>query len=635
MIRQNRWVLVAPSILIVALLLLFATRLTAQEKADSGNFHLTILHTNDLHSHDESFTERGHEMGGLARIGHLIRTFKKEQPDAVVVDAGDIFQGTPLYTKYHGEVEVHLLNMCGYDIFTIGNHEFDDGPVNLAHQLEKAKFKVINCNMDCSKVPELAALISPYVAKEINGQKVAFIGAVTPDLNSVALRTGGVTIKATGDDWMKPIEEQIAAVKAQGINKIVLVTHIGVELDRELGKNPDIDVIIGGHSHTRLDQAIVVPHADGSSCTIVQTGCFSRALGKLELTFNDKGEVITSDTNYKLNNTNENVPQDPDIKAYVDEMVKPLLPLRHMILGTAEGDFDNFFRSMPNDSPLGDLITDALAEEGKAYGVQLALENRGGIRGRIDAGPISMEKVEEILPFDNKVVLSTVTGDCLLQNLEHSVNGGLGGHFFDEHGMKIAYDPNQPKEHRIVYALTQDASGNWQPIQKDSTYKIATNDYSFDGGEGYNFKSATKVVRKPEKMMVALVDYLKNHPKVSPHAPDRIVAVDSSLLSADHKGSEAILHVRNAVPNSKVIFVAGTARGVGAIEDKLAVPINDPHVVQKDRCDADGHFDLTLPINTLFADQKDAKEIYASVIVIPPKSTPGKHITVSYPVSLN
>lgn len=191
--------------------------MTAQEKADAGSFHLTILHTNDLHSHDESYSEKGREIGGLPRIGHMIRYFKKQEPNAVVVDAGDIFQGTPLYTKYHGEVEVHLLNMIGYDIFTIGNHEFDDGPDNLAKQLAKAKFKVINCNMDCSKEPELAAVISPYVVKDIDGQKVAFIGAVTPDLNSVALKTGGVKIKATGDDWMKPIEEQIQAVKSQGM----------------------------------------------------------------------------------------------------------------------------------------------------------------------------------------------------------------------------------------------------------------------------------------------------------------------------------------------------------------------------------------------------------------------------------
>ncbi len=212
--KRRHWFLLP---ILIPTLLAFAVAGEAQTIAQP--FQLTILHTNDIHSHDEPFIDRGRSVGGLTRIGHMIRYLKKREPNDLVVDAGDVFQGTPLYTMYHGEVEIALMNMIGYDIFTIGNHEFDDGPESLAAQLSKAKFKIINCNMDCSKVPALAALISPYIIKTIDGQKVAFIGAVTPELNQVALRTGGVKIKASGDDWMKPIQETINEVKAQGVNQ--------------------------------------------------------------------------------------------------------------------------------------------------------------------------------------------------------------------------------------------------------------------------------------------------------------------------------------------------------------------------------------------------------------------------------
>jgi hypothetical protein len=219
--------------------------------------------------------------------------------------------------------------------------------------------------------------------------------------------------------------------------------------------------------------------------------------------------------------------------------------------------------------------------------------------------------------------------------LEHSVNGGLGGHFFDEHGMKLAYDPQLPKDHRIIFALVQDRSGNWQQINQTAKYKIATNDYSFDGGEGYDFKSATNIVRKPEKMMVALSDYLKKHPKITPNPPDRIVAINSSILSADRKDGDATLHVRNAEPDSRLIFVAGTDKGVEPIEGKTPVPLKHPHVVQRAKCDSDGHYDWTVPLATLLPQQKNSRDnVYAAVIVMPPRTAANKHALVSYPISL-
>ncbi len=596
-------------------------------RSDSAGLHLTILHTNDLHAHDESFEERQRSIGGFPRIGHMLRLLRAKDPKhTLTIDAGDIFQGTPLFTKYHGEVEVSMLNKMGYDIYTIGNHEFDDGPQNLAQQLKLAKFDVINCNMDLSAEPELGALVKPSVIKEIDGQKIAFIGGITADLNSVALNTGGVKIKSAGPNWVQPFIDEVDRLKASGINKIVLVTHCGVESDKILAQSiPEIDVIIGGHSHTRLDKPVIVEHSDGSTTTIVQTGCYGRAFGKLDVAFDDKGRIVPASTDYRLINITDKIVSDPDLKAYVDEKVEPLLGLRKEIVGEATDAFDNSFRNYPWDSSLGDVICDALVGEGKNYGIQIGFENRGGIRARIEKGPITAEKVEEMLPFDNKVVFATISGAMLLKNLEHSFAGPLGGSFFDESGLKIAYDTSRPKGDRIVYALAQNSHGDWKAIDPNGKYKIAVNDYSFKSGEGYDFAGAENIEYVPERISAAFRHYLDKHHVISPQAPDRIVPLTKDLAQIQKKRDGLYLSIKDAPPNSKLTVVEGTHRGVSSLRD-VPVPLSNPKIVETGiKATAEGS--QLVKLNGV------AAKSWVCVYARPSATT--KKIMISYPLELN
>lgn len=594
-------------------------------RSDSAGLHLTILHTNDLHAHDESFEERQRSIGGFPRIGHMLRLMRAKDPKhTLTIDAGDIFQGTPLFTKYHGEVEVNMLNKMGYDIYTIGNHEFDDGPQNLAQQLKLAKFDVINCNMDLSAEPELGALVKPFVIKEIDGQKIAFIGGITADLNSVALNTGGVKIKSAGPNWVQPFIDEVDKLKASGINKIVLVTHCGVESDKVLAQSiPEIDVIIGGHSHTRLDKPVIVEHSDGTTTTIVQTGCYGRTFGKLDVTFDDKGRVVPASTDYHLTNITDKIVSDPDLKAYVDEKVEPLLGLRKEIVGEATDAFDNNFRNYPWDSSLGDIICDALVGEGKTYGIQIGFENRGGIRARIDKGPITAEKVEELLPFDNKVVFATISGAVLLKNLEHSFAGPLGGSFFDESGLKIAYDSSRSKGDRIVFALVQNSKGEWRPIDPNGKYKITVNDYSFKSGEGYDFAGAENIEYVPERISVAFRHYLDKHHVISPQAPDRIVPLTKDLAQIQKKRDGLYLVIKGAPPKAKLTVVEGKYRSVSSIKG-IPVPLSEPKI-------------LVSGINvTPAGDQtiklKNTAQKWVCVVAQP--SMTSKKVLISYPLDL-
>lgn len=554
---------------------------TSNKPSGVPDLSLTILHTNDLHSHAEPFSERGRNIGGFARIAHVIRGIRKEKPETLVIDAGDIFQGTPLFTRYRGEVEVELLNKLGYDLYTIGNHEFDEGGINLAEKLSKAKFSILSSNLDCSELPALAKVIKPYEIREIKGQKVAFIGAITPEIDSLSMRRDGAKLKRAETDskdreeyWVKPVRDTVEEVKAKGVDKIILVTHCGLDNDRILAQHiDDIDAIVGGHSHTKMAEAQIVSRPKGD-CIIVQTGSYGRFLGKLQLDFDSQGRLVVPKCQYRLISITDKIPQEKDVKDYLDKMAEPLRSLRDTILSRADGDFDNGWRFYKNDSALGDLIADAFLDAGKSEQVQIAMENRGGIRARIDRGPINLEKIEEILPFDNHLATADVTGKTLRKNLEHSVAGSLGGRFLDISGAKFAYDFSRPPGDRIIFILTKDKKGNWQKLTDDGVYRIGMTDYSFKGGEGYDFKDATEVRYSADKLNVPLKQFFIDHPVVKPHAPDRICCVDGSLtgyLSPGYRGSKDGFRGSN----KRISLYTANSIGVDTYKNGAVLPLDD------------------------------------------------------------
>lgn len=599
---------------------------TAVTPASNEAFHFTILHTNDLHSHAESFSERGRIVGGLARLGHLIHSIRANTPNTVVIDAGDMFQGTPLFTHYHGEVEVSLLNQIGYDIYTIGNHEFDDGAENLGKQLKNAKFDVICSNLDAEAQPELKSVIKPYVIKQIGSQKVAFIGVMTPELERLSLSLGGVKVKNLNEDWLIPVRAAVKEVEAKGINHIVAVTHCGTDFDQQMSRAiPEIDVIIGGHSHTRLDKALFVEHDDGSETIIVQTGSYGRTLGRLDVAFEKNGRLDLGDTKYRLINITDKIPEDAKMKAYIDQKVEPLLPLRRTVVSQAEDAFDNRWTFYPWDSALGDLVTDALNAAGKQYGTTISVHNRGGMRGRIEKGPITLEKVQEILPFDNRLTFATLSGKALLSALEHSVSGPAGGRFLDVHGLKLGYDPTKKRGERLIFALAENKDGSFDPIDENKEYKVAINNYTFQSGEGYDFKDAKNIVNTPERVGIPFRQYLEAHPSVKPLPPSRIVPITENILSA-MRTDRSVATIKNVPPKAKITLFSGTGRGITPVFNNIPVPLKDPQVLATFTADERGEYVWKGALNE--------HNNWLSAIIQPPRSASLRKLIISYPVEV-
>jgi 5'-nucleotidase len=617
----------------------FANCQCAKGQTQTSDLQFTILHTNDIHSHDESFVENGKVIGGQARLGHLIRTIRKEEPNVLVIDAGDIFQGTPYFKIYHGEVEVHLLNAIGCEFYTIGNHEFDEGPENLAKQLKAASFKVLSANLDCSQLASLNQIVKVSTIHEINGEKIGIVGAITPDLELLALDMAPVKLKKKGAEWFLPVQQEVDRLAKEGVNKIIVISHCGLDKDRELAKNiPQIDVIIGGHSHTRMEQAEIVDHPGIGSTMIVQTGSFGRALGRTHVAFDKYGKLAFPQTTYRLINITDKIVEDADLASYIKEKQGPVLELRNMVLGTAEGAFDNKWSLYPWDSALGDLVTDSIYKAAKPLGATICFENRGGIRGRIDKGPITAEKVEEILPFENRLTVGTISGEALLKVLEHSVSGSPGGKFLDERGIVFAYDPHKEPGHRVVFAFTQDNGGGGKPITPQAKYTVALNSYTFSGGEGYDFSSATDVKRSPEKISDLMKSFLKQTPNLVPSQPCRIAPVNSSILEVLSGNGHSRLHVHTEVPGCKIYLLEGDELGVEPfspkerIAHKIPVPVRHATVLcTMTHCKQDEEIELSgkgnvdkvpgskaSPAKPTRTSAESSHHRYYTVLVVPP-----------------
>ncbi len=266
-----------------------ATGLPLKAKEADGVGRITLLHTNDTHSRIEPFGPGSGNLtgrGGMARRATLAKQIRKSTPNVLLLDAGDVFQGTPYFNQYKGLVDYKLMSMCGYDAGTLGNHDFDNGVEGLAAAMSEAKFPFLNCNLDTKGAPALAAHLRPWIVKAFPGIKVGITGCIIDFKGLVSPRNH------VGVDWRDPYESIRPVVKhlreKEKVDLVVVLSHLGYDLsgfapdDLNLAKQvPGIDVIIGGHTHTFMEAPVKVPNALGET-EIFQVGFGGVNLGRMD-----------------------------------------------------------------------------------------------------------------------------------------------------------------------------------------------------------------------------------------------------------------------------------------------------------------------------------------------------------------
>ncbi|WP_340198440.1 bifunctional metallophosphatase/5'-nucleotidase [Ascidiimonas sp. W6] len=262
--------------------------------------HLTILHTNDVHSHIDAFPEtdkRNPNMGGVSRRASLITAIRNENPNTLLFDAGDIFQGTPYFNYYGGELEFKLMSMLKYDAVTIGNHDFDNGIEGLYAQLPHANFSFISANYDFSNTL-LERHVEPWEIFETGGVKVGVFG--------LGIELNGLVAKKNYKEtvYLNPIEiaQSISYLlkHEKQCDLVICLSHLGYKYKNEqtpsdvllASKTENIDLIIGGHTHTFLDKPEIHLNQKGEEVLINQVGCYGINLGRIDFYFDTHGKVL-------------------------------------------------------------------------------------------------------------------------------------------------------------------------------------------------------------------------------------------------------------------------------------------------------------------------------------------------------
>ncbi|MCG7408685.1 5'-nucleotidase C-terminal domain-containing protein [Paenibacillus sp. ACRRX] len=434
--------------------------------------HLTIGHTNDVHGHIMD-DEKNKEMG-YAKLATLMKSLKAENPNTMLVDAGDMIQGTIYVNLSKGEAATKLVNPLGYDFMVAGNHEFDFGHEQLVKVSKMFQFPVLGANVFDAK-GEL--LLKPYVIKEIEGKKFAFLGLITEETPIVTHPDNVKGLKflnpvTVAKEWVPKLQQMA--------DQVIIVSHSGLTEDREIAKQvKGVDLIIGGHSHTKLSTPEVV-----NGVYIVQDWEYSKSLGRVDMYYHN-GEVVHFSGG--LIEYNKDTKPDEETAARVAELQKHTdTLLSEKIAKTAvklEGDRTKIRAEGTN---LGNLIADAMLERTRSmpgFEADVALTNGGGIRTTIQAGDITKRNLYDVLPFPNTLAVVEAKGSELRAALESGVSEieSGAGRFPQIAGMTFTFDMKLKAGSRV-----SDVKVGGKALDDNKTYRVATNDFIIAGGDGYS-----------------------------------------------------------------------------------------------------------------------------------------------------
>ena len=266
---------------------------------------ITILHTNDTHSHIDPFEQNDPKypnMGGAARRATLVQQIRRENPNTLLLDAGDIFQGTPYFNYYGGEIEFKIMSMMKYDLATLGNHDFDNGIEGFYKQLPHANFDFVSANYDF-KNTVLDDIVKPYKTFTVDGVKIGVFGLGIELKGLVDERNYKETVYIDPVDVAKDMSRILKT--EEKCDLVICLSHLGFKYsgdkisDVALAKQTkDIDLIIGGHTHTFLDKPYITNNLDGKEVMVNQVGCYGINLGQIDFYFKEgdksaEGRTIT------------------------------------------------------------------------------------------------------------------------------------------------------------------------------------------------------------------------------------------------------------------------------------------------------------------------------------------------------
>ena len=501
-----------------------------------GALSLTILHTNDTHSHIAGINKYGNACfddtdcrGGLARIATAIRTAKSQNDNVIALDAGDQFQGTLFYSVNKWPMLAELDQHMPYDAMTLGNHEFDEGCLELTRFLAALPFPVLAANLKPAKgCPMLKGNYTPYTLLTVRGQKVAVVGIANNEVVSLA----AACPRTFFEDTAACLQRTVRDLEAQGVKHIIALTHIGLPEDRKLARSVDgVDIIVGGHSHSYLGPdseegpyPIIERSPSGQPVLVVTAKRAAQYLGELNVIFDAQGVPLRWNGGARELAAPET--RDAETSALVQKYAASLDEFRNHKVGSHHLSLPDGIDACREDDCLGgSLIADAMLEYARPFGGQVALCNGGSVRAALPSGDISRGDLLSVIPFGNTLVMREITGERLLAALEHGVSeeGGQGPRLLHTAGLRYVVDA-RPAGSRIVRAEILNEKDTGTPLDRKARYVIVTIEYLARGGDAYEMLKDSKVIPSPEPIDITVVeDYLKKHSPLPQPEGERII----------------------------------------------------------------------------------------------------------------
>lgn len=465
-----------------------------------GPKEFVMLFTNDFHSQIEPLSKEetyNADRGGIKRIKALVDSVRNAEPAVLLADAGDFVQGTYYFSLLNGVVESMAMKEIGYDVRTIGNHEFDKKMVCLGDMLTLSGVPAVATNYDFTQTP-LSSLVQSSVMLESGNTRIGFIGL------NVRLTNLVDPTACVGVGWQNAInvaDTEALKLREQGADMVIALSHLGYEksdevyYDRGIAmKTRHIDMIIGGHSHTFLNYPEYVTNLDGERVLITQTGSKGICLGYAKIKLDDNGKPSFT---YKL------IP----VKNHLDKKLDPAFSdLIDKYSDNVQAEMDNVIGYCPKalrkgtpESPLNNLTGDALvwmAEEHYGVRADVGIYNNGGIRAEISAGDLTVGDVYAVYPFDNVLSVATLKGSDLLKLFEYVASNG---------GLPVNKEVKLVISNKKVRSVTL----NGKDIDNNKTYTVATIDYLMNLGR-YGLENAIDRKDSGEIIIDCFVKYFRH-----------------------------------------------------------------------------------------------------------------------------
>jgi len=470
---------------------------------------LTVLHTNDLHGQLDPLPPspvrgvlRGRPAGGFAHLATMVKAVRREGRPTLLLDGGDLFQGTPVGNETRGDAVIDVMNELGYDAAAVGNHEFDFGVKNLARLARRAKFRLLAANLSGRGL----GVVRPYVvfAPPKAPCRIAVVGLITPDTPRVT------TPDLEGKVRFSPAAPALKAIAREADADLVfVVSHLGHEADVALAKAAPgaAALIVGGHTHTPFGKRV-------GDTWVVQAHARGVSLGRVDLELaRDPWRVVKARMRL-LPVDPHATPADPDVQRVVEGHAKDLRERLARVVGRLAAPARR--RSGLASSTAGNWMADAMRRAGKA---DVGVTNKGGIRCDLEAGPVTAGDCYRLMPFDNTILVLEMTGaDVRALAERHFAFGGYPA--LEWSGIEIEIEARRAGKKRLeVKGIAVDG----EPLEDGRVYRVATNSFLARGGDGFRrFARARKRENTGTLVRDALAADLARRSPVRPPDDERV-----------------------------------------------------------------------------------------------------------------